>query len=137
MTYISREQSNSFAENESRPTRTLILQASSILCDLYIREFFNSIPTMHFRIRISRNSCPNFICYCWQRYDWEFQNNALWDALQHAIKGMFMSIPQCIILEFPDSTQSMIAYEDFDYVFLEIPVKTYIVRMLLTWAIPT
>ena len=40
---------------------------------------------------------------------------------------MLTSIPQCIISEIPDESVN-----DFDWVFLEIPVKSCIVGMLLT-----
>ena len=42
--------------------------------------------------------------------------------------GVLMSIPQCIILEIPVND----SINNFDRVFLEIPVKTCIVGMLLT-----
>ena len=40
--------------------------------------------------------------------------------------------PKIHYLGIPRGTQSMIAYQDFDWVFLEIPVKNCIVGMLLT-----
>ena len=50
-------------------------------------------------------------------------------------QGMFMSIPQCIISEFPDTFSQWPANDskyDFDRAILEIPVKNCNVRILLT-----
>ena len=46
-----------------------------------------------------------------------------------------MSIPQCIISEFPDTHAFNDGIKDFDGVFLEILVKNCIVGMLLTYPI--
>ena len=43
---------------------------------------------------------------------------------------MFMSIPQCIILEIPDTLNDSVY--DFDWVFLEIPEKNCNMGMLFT-----
>ena len=48
-------------------------------------------------------------------------------------KGMFISIPQCIILEIPEPLSQW--QLDFDRVFLEIPLDNCIVGMLLTCTI--
>ena len=46
---------------------------------------------------------------------------------------MLMSIPQCIILEFPDTHSTVNDSRlDFDLVFLEIQMTNCIVGMLLT-----
>ena len=43
-----------------------------------------------------------------------------------------MSIPQCIILEIPDTLSRWYHIYDFDWVFLELPLEKCIVGMLLT-----